>query len=132
MNSIFYHIFLRYPLKTDKILQIYITPQSTSYLIHFFFHSPQKELYMGCAFLSFPKYGFILFQHIFEYIEVTLVEKEKTIFFQNISFFAMIKKKSKTSLAVQWLRLRALTSGALGLFPGYGNKFSHAMQTKQF
>ena len=93
MKSIFYHIFLRYPLKTYKILQIYVTPQSTSYLIHFFFHSPQKELYMACAFLSFPKYGFILFQHIFEYIEVTLVEKEKTIFFQNTSFFAMMKKK---------------------------------------
>ena len=48
---------------------------------------------MACAFLSFPKYGFILFQHIFEYIEVTLVEKEKTIFFENTSFFAMMKKK---------------------------------------
>ena len=35
-----------------------------------------------------------------------------------------------TSLAVQWLRLRASTAGAMGLTPGWGTKIPHAAAAK--
>ena len=36
-----------------------------------------------------------------------------------------------TSLAVQWLRLRASTAVGVGLIPGQGTKIPHAMQRGQ-
>ena len=33
-----------------------------------------------------------------------------------------------TSLAIQWLRLRASTEGGTGLIPGWGTKIPHAMR----
>ena len=38
-----------------------------------------------------------------------------------------IKNLSGTSLAVQWLRLRASNSGHTGLIPGRGTKIPHAV-----
>ena len=39
---------------------------------------------------------------------------------------AILRGLSWTSLAVQWLRLRASTAGGAGSIPGLGNKILHA------
>ena len=39
-----------------------------------------------------------------------------------------INKPLRTSLAFQWLRLHASTSGGAGLIPGWGTKTLHGMQ----
>ena len=36
-----------------------------------------------------------------------------------------------TSLAVQWLRLRASTAGGVGSIPGWGTRIPHASQCSQ-
>ena len=38
----------------------------------------------------------------------------------------IFKDTTGTSLAVQWLRLRASTAGGMGLIPGQGTKIPHA------
>ena len=38
------------------------------------------------------------------------------------------KKKIRTSLAVQWLRLRISSAGGVGLIPGWGTTIPHAAQ----
>ena len=43
----------------------------------------------------------------------------------------MVFKKRGTSLAVQWLRLHASTSGGAGLIPGRGTRIPHAAQSGQ-
>ena len=39
--------------------------------------------------------------------------------------------KSGTSLAVQWLRLRATSTGSMGSIPGRGTKIPHAVRPKE-
>ena len=39
-------------------------------------------------------------------------------------------ENSGTSLAVQWLRLRAPTAGGVGLIPDWGTKIPHAAQRR--
>ena len=41
------------------------------------------------------------------------------------------KRNTRTSLAVQWLRLRASTAGGVGTIPGQGTKIPHAAKTNK-
>ena len=40
----------------------------------------------------------------------------------------LAKSVGGTSLAVQWLRLRAPSAGGMGLIPGWGTKIPHALR----
>ena len=43
----------------------------------------------------------------------------------------MVNKAIETSLAVQWLRLRASNTGGMGTIPGQGTKIPHAARHGQ-
>lgn len=92
MNLIFHHILLRYLLKIDETLQIYVNPHSTPFWnTSFLPQSARKNYIQDVLFLSFPKYAFTFFQHMFEYIEVGWKAKQNKTIFQNTSIFATLK-----------------------------------------
>ena len=61
---------------------------------------------------------------------IVLIMISSTVYKEYNQFF-FIKRKNRSSLVVQWLRLHAFTVGGTSSIPGHRTKIPHAAQCSQ-
>ena len=55
----------------------------------------------------------------------------KLLFADNMTVYRKYRRRIRTSIADQWLRIHAFTAGGTGSIPGWGTKILSAMQNGQ-